>query len=622
MVDEYFYYIPLLGTLEIQLSSQKLLNVVLNGPQFRNGIVLSDFSDGSFFRSHELFGNDDTALKILLYYDDVNLCNPLTNKVHKITLLYYQLANLPIEYRSKLNSIYLLGVCKTEHIKTYGINRVFEPLVKDLKALGTDRGYPFSVFGGQVFLRGAVLAFLADTPASNLGAGFKESVGGARRKCRHCMATYETMQEYFTEEEFSLRCKDSHEEHLRKLENAPSKFLRDYYSKIFGINQRSILQDSPFLDVCEQFPQDIMHVFLEGILAYELKYLLRYYINERGFFTLSDLNKEIQSFSYGYSHVKDKPCIIKTTDLDRQSSSNLGQGAANMWLLAQVLPLILSKLVSTESQHWQCFSSLLELMCIAFSAHVSLETVVYLKTAIKNHLLLFKNVYPDAPIIPKQHFLVHLPSQILKFGPLIRSWCMRFEGKHAYFKELAKKIKNFKNIAFSLANKNQKIVCAEHMTVDGKGEVSPLFGNEIVLGKIKRLTREDLEATKASIARFYPVVDLTEMMVCNSITLSGTRYCPGINNLIQIGYTGDGLPEFGNLVKICYTSDQSVFFLCKIMESVRFSEELNSIEISEPSLPAGLHVSHPSDLPSHHVHHSYSSGGKKYIPFRQYIFDG
>lgn len=74
--------------------------MVLNGPELnRNGIVLSDFSDGTVFRSHELFGNDDTALKILLYYDDVNLCNPLTNKVHKITLLYYQLANLPIEYR-------------------------------------------------------------------------------------------------------------------------------------------------------------------------------------------------------------------------------------------------------------------------------------------------------------------------------------------------------------------------------------------------------------------------------------------------------------------------------------------------------------------------------------------
>ena len=56
----------------------------------------------------------------------------------------------------------------------YGINRIFEPLVKELNLLGTERGNPFPVFGGHVRLRGAVLAFLADTPASNVGAGFKE----------------------------------------------------------------------------------------------------------------------------------------------------------------------------------------------------------------------------------------------------------------------------------------------------------------------------------------------------------------------------------------------------------------------------------------------------------------
>ena len=622
MVEDYFYYIPLLGTLQIQMSSEKMLQMVLNGPEWsKDANILSDFCNGSFFRNHELFGNDDIALKILLYFDDVNLCNPLTNKVHKITLLYYQLANIPIEYRSKLNSIHLLGVCKTEYIKNYGINRVFEPLVKELNLLGTERGFPFRVFGGEIFLRGAVLALLADTPASNLAAGFKESVAGARRKCRHCMATYETMQECFTEEEFTLRCKQDHEEQLQRLEKAPSKFLREYYSKIFGINERSHLQDAPFFDVCEQFPQDIMHVFLEGILAYEIKYLLRHYINEEGILTLSDLNKEIQTFSYGYSHIKDKPCVIKTTDLDRQSPSNLGQGAASMWLLAQVLPIILGKFAPTDSQRWECFSSLLEIMGIAFSAHISLETVVYLKNAIKNHLQLFRTVYPDAPIIPKQHFLVHLPSQMLKFGPLIRSWCMRFEGKHAYFKELSKKIKNFKNIPWSLANKNQMVVCAEHMNVYGKDDVSPLFGQEIVIGKNKYLSGEDLEAAKASIARFFPLEELTAVAVCNSITLNGTRYCPGMNNLIQIGYTANGLPEFGSIAKIWYVSDTSVFFASKIMESVRFVEELNAIEVDEPSLPEGLQVSRPSDLPFYYVHHSYHSKGKKYIPLRQHIFN-
>lgn len=130
-----------------------------------------------------------------------------------------------------------------------------------------------------------------------------------------------------------IGCKDSHEEQLQKLENAPSKFLRDYYSKIFGVNQTSILQDVPFLDVCQQFPQDIMHVFLKWIRAYELKYLLRC-INEKSFFRLSDLNKEIQPFSYGYSQVIDKPCNIKQQTLIGKAPVTLGkvQPTCGCWL--------------------------------------------------------------------------------------------------------------------------------------------------------------------------------------------------------------------------------------------------------------------------------------------------
>ena len=133
-----------------------------------------------------------------------------------------------------------------------------------------------------------------------------------------------------------------------------------------------------------------------------------------------------------------------------------------------------------------------------------------------------------------------------------------------------------------------------------------------------------MEAAKASIARFFPITDgPAEIRLCNSITINGTRYCPGINNLVQTGYTAHGLPEFVSLVKIWYVSDASVFFVSKVMESVRFLEELNAIEIDEPSLPEGLQVSHPSDLPFHQVHHSYSSVElrKKYIRLRQYIFD-
>lgn len=64
-------------------------------------------------------------------------------------------------------------------------------------------------------LRGAVMALLADTPASHLAGAFKESVDGTGKKCRHCMASFETMNEYFTEEEFTLRNELDHEEQLK-----------------------------------------------------------------------------------------------------------------------------------------------------------------------------------------------------------------------------------------------------------------------------------------------------------------------------------------------------------------------------------------------------------------------
>lgn len=195
-------------------------------------------------------------------------------------------------------------------MRFYGLNSILEPLVRELKTLGSNRGYPFCVLDGHVQFRVVVMAFLADTPASHLAGAFKESLGGARKKCHHCMASFETMNECFTEEEFTLRNGLDHEEQLKLIENAPTRFLK-YYSKLFGVNGRSKLEEAPYFNVCQQLPQDVMHIFLEGVISYQLKYLLNFYIKEKGYFTLVDLNNGIQGFPYGYSHIKDKPCVIK-----------------------------------------------------------------------------------------------------------------------------------------------------------------------------------------------------------------------------------------------------------------------------------------------------------------------
>lgn len=68
------------------------------------------------------------------------------------------------------------------------------------------------------------------------------------------------------EDLFQLRDDDDHEDQLWHIENAPNKYLRQYFCKEYGTNKRSALSDLPFFDVPRQLPQDIMHIFLEGIL--------------------------------------------------------------------------------------------------------------------------------------------------------------------------------------------------------------------------------------------------------------------------------------------------------------------------------------------------------------------
>ena len=57
---------------------------------------------------------------------------------------------------------------------------------------------------------------------------------------------------------------------------------------------------------------------------------------------------------------------------------------------------------------------------------------------------------PDS-VTAKVHFITHYPELIKRNGPARNYWCQRFEGKHLYFKKLALRSMNFKNISFTLA---------------------------------------------------------------------------------------------------------------------------------------------------------------------------
>lgn len=52
-----------------------------------------------------------------------------------IAAFYYTLGNIRPEYRSHINSIQLLGLVTSNHLKTYGVDAVLDVFMKDLHKL-------------------------------------------------------------------------------------------------------------------------------------------------------------------------------------------------------------------------------------------------------------------------------------------------------------------------------------------------------------------------------------------------------------------------------------------------------------------------------------------------------
>lgn len=55
-------------------------------PHFRSDGYISDYCDGYLFQNHQLFGVKPNALQLILYFDELEVCNPLGSHcgIHKL----------------------------------------------------------------------------------------------------------------------------------------------------------------------------------------------------------------------------------------------------------------------------------------------------------------------------------------------------------------------------------------------------------------------------------------------------------------------------------------------------------------------------------------------------------
>uniref|UniRef100_A0A8C1PKJ5 Uncharacterized protein n=1 Tax=Cyprinus carpio TaxID=7962 RepID=A0A8C1PKJ5_CYPCA len=125
------------------------------------------------------------------------------------------------------------------------------------------------------------------------------------------------------------------------------------------------------------------------------------------------------------------------------------------------------------------------------------------------------------------------------FGPLIRLWTMRFESKHTYFKQCARKLHNFKNVCATLAER--------HQLLQAYLSAGNLFQLSVQVEKGSEFYSCDFnEAIRESVDHFDFQPGNT--LVATEITLKGTKYRKGI--VVLLASNDEGLEGMSNLEEI------------------------------------------------------------------------
>ena len=281
---------------------------------------------------------------------------------------------------------------------------------------------------------------------------------------------------------------------------------------------------------------------------------LKYFIKKKKWLTYPLLNRRIKQFQYKGSDALTKPCAVNS-----EVAKLSGQAIQN-WNLLRLLPVLIGdKVQNPEDDVWELTLQLKDIVDMICAQKISLSQVAYLDILIQEYLESRKCLFPETTLKPKHHFMRHYPALILKFGPLIRVWTMRFESKHSYFKRCARHLKNFKNICLTLAERHQLLQA--YLAV-GPGCTQLLQVKDSCIFYPNLYS----DAIKHAVGEFG--FDENNTTVSTNIQYKGTSYKKG-NFLVS---KNDESMEFGELVIILIKKEAAVYFVIDVHEAGYLSE--------------------------------------------------
>ncbi|KAJ8041305.1 hypothetical protein HOLleu_12090 [Holothuria leucospilota] len=536
--EDFYYYVPILKSLEFLLRNQDILAEVKNGHKQETNSYMHDYCDGSLFAGSEIFSKDPNALQIQLYYDDFEIVNPIGTytKKHKLSACYFTLGNIRPKFRSKLKLIQLVWLCKTDLVKKYGLEKVATPLVSDLTQLETV-GIQITTDEVTEIFRGSVTMVVADNLGSHGIGGFNESFSGFRI-CRFCMCTSEELSRATPPNNFIERTPSSYNAQLQLIKDD------DHMKTTYGLRKNSPFNCLRYFHVTEGLPPDLGHDLFEGVCPEIISKVLSYFIAEK-LTSLKEVNDIISSFPYMVSDKSNRPSTL----LWSGGRVVVKQKAAQMWCLMRLIFIMLGNVIPTGNDHWQLLLHLREICDVATSPVHTPDTLIYLEDTVFDFLDLYKTLYPLEKLTPKMHYLQHYSRQIERFGPLCNCWTLRYEAKHSVFKTLVRSTQNMKNIVYTLTTRHQLKQAVAFAGEETLSDELSFTGGHI-------LNIADMPLTQQGIIK-HEIGNVTEVYCVTGIKSEHRQFYLGCC-LMLFTVSFDDHVDFTNVLSVCSENNLDV----------------------------------------------------------------
>ena len=434
-------------------------------------------------------------LVFMFYYDGLEVANGLgqARTTHELGCFYWALLNLSQEKRMNSQYIRMATVCYKRAIGACGMHKVVSgPTESSEEGLSwvewmirLDKGLTLKTPDGPREFGGGTAMVAADTPAAAELMGTKKSVGPSTKGiCRNCHASqvgkaHRAPNSFLASQPGWKRCCPNRSTKFRLRSAQDLKdFLQHLRNVQAGTMSRQALQDwmqdqgvNTFIHALWQLPHfsklagcpmDMMHIWMEGVARMNLG-AISFWLHrvcKANLYELPDRMAQVARSArvsvHDFPHMNNSRIAHLSEGAEGSvpaSDCSFPGTAAQISHVILHIPAIFGAMVpenQKQSQVWQLALLTCKIARLLWQRSFSTEDLLQLDKSIWLHdTLILGSPFLQHLWKPKNHYLSHIPLEILLWGPPRTYWCMAFEHENQSVKHGTQG--NFANPVWSAA---------------------------------------------------------------------------------------------------------------------------------------------------------------------------